>query len=340
MNTNYLKNCKRVFGNSLLQSGVCLGKNLGLFEALHGVGKPCDIASLAHLTKTKEPYLRELVFSFVSSGLLGFQNNEVFVPDWKVFKEVFVSQELKYIKPFEDVSPILENCFTEKGPFGYGHDEAPFVMEFILSRRANYNVPIAKALAEVIKVHAKKYADVLDLGCGSGDLTIPFAKEMNASKVQGCDNSEKAIFNAKIASFDVPNLHLSVRDIHKLPEDWTEKFDIILLYDVLHDLQFPNKAMKQVMRVLKKGGIVIIVDPKVSSNPSENIGNILSAEALTYSTWWCIPSSSCNHGSGHGVGWGWQNKEKFLSGIPGLEIKSRVCLINSNYNFAYICKKE
>lgn len=337
MNPKYLQMCNRVFGDKVLQSGVCLGKRIGLFEAMQSKNKPWDIATLAKETHVKEPYLRELIHSYVSSGLLDIKDSKVFVPDWKVFNEVFVSRDLKYVSQFQEVAPILEKCFTEKGPSGYGHDEAPYVMEYILSLRAFYNNSIAEELSEkVIKVHAKKHADVLDLGCGSGDLTIPFAKALNASKVHGCDFSENAITSAKIASFSVPNLDFSKQDIHKLPEDWTEKFDVILLYDVLHDLQFPGKAMEQVMRVLKKGGIVIIVDPKVSSNPSENIGNMLAAQALTFSTWWCIPSSSCNHGSGHGVGWGWQNKEKFLTGIPGLEIKSRVCLIKSDYNFAYI----
>ncbi|XP_069142429.1 S-adenosylmethionine-dependent methyltransferase Rv2258c-like [Argopecten irradians] len=340
MNSKYLQVCKRIISDPLLQSGMNLGLNLKVFEAINANKEPCDISTLAHITKLKELYLKELIFSYVSSGLLHLKDGRVSIPDYKIFKEIIMSQQLNYMLYFQKVAPGLEKCFAKDGPPGYDHEEAQPVMEFILSQRTFYNKPIAKELCEVISTFAEKYGNVLDLGCGSGELTIQFAIEMKGSKVHGCDISSKAIERANGASFDVPNLNFSKEDIHKLPEAWTEKFDVVLLYDVLHDLQFPGKAMEQVMRVLKKEGIVIIVDPKVSSNPQNNVGNMLAAKALTTSIWWCIPSSSCNNGSGHGVSWGWEKKEAFLLGIKGLEIRNQVCLVNSDYNFAYICKKK
>ncbi|XP_033746487.1 ubiquinone/menaquinone biosynthesis C-methyltransferase UbiE-like [Pecten maximus] len=211
-------------------------------------------------------------------------------------------------------------------------------MNYVRSLRTLYNVPIAKELCAQIYAHSEKCTNVLDMGCGTGDLTIPLAQQLTSSVVHGCDISVKAIEEANKASGQVGNLDFSKQNINELPKSWAGKFDVILMFDVLHDLQDPEIAMKQVMSVLKKNGTIIIVDPKVSRDPLNNVGNIQAAHALTLSTWWCVPSSSCNCGSGNGVGW--ENKEAFLLRIPGLEIKSRVCLINSDYNYAYICKKK
>ncbi|OWF56559.1 uncharacterized protein LOC110446184 [Mizuhopecten yessoensis] len=212
-------------------------------------------------------------------------------------------------------------------------------MNYVRSLRANYNNSIAKELSQLIATHAEKHKNVLDVGCGTGDITTPLAEALPASAVTGCDLSEKAITDAKLGSFTVKNVSYGIENISKLPEDWTKKYDVVLMFDVLHDLQHPEAAIKQVLKVLAADGIVIIVDPKVSSDPLKNVGNIQAAQALTLSSWWCIPSSSCDHGSGLGVGWGWENKEEFLT-KAGLVIKSRVCIINSDYNYAYVCKRK
>ncbi|XP_060062914.1 S-adenosylmethionine-dependent methyltransferase Rv2258c-like [Ylistrum balloti] len=341
MNPIAYKRCvSRVLANPVLLSGVRLGKRVKLFQAMQYLKHPCDINTLASELHLKEPYLKELIHSYVSSEVMTLTpDKKIIVPDWTIFKEAFLDPELTYLRPFEKVAPILEKCFEENGPAGYTHDEAPYVLDYVRTLRQNYNIPLAMELSQLISVHADSYTDILDVGCGTGDLTIPLASTLGSSSVYGCDISVKAITAANMASYKVDNVSFGIEDIHNLPKSWGGKYNVILMFDVLHDLQYPEKAMKQLLNVLKKDGILIIVDPKVSSDPRKNIGNIQAAQALTLSTWWCVPSSSCDHGSGNGVGWGWENKEVFLRNM-GLNVRSRVCLIKSDYNYAYVCRRK
>ena len=55
------------------------------------------------------------------------------------------------------------------------------------------------------------------------------------------------------AEKNLTNVTYEVQDATKLPADWTEKFDLIVCYDVIHDMGRPDLGVKELSRVLKKG---------------------------------------------------------------------------------------
>lgn len=107
-----------------------------------------------------------------------------------------------------------------------------------------------------------KNKKVLDAGCGSGAFTH-WLSENYGSKVTGVDLAPYAIKEAKKKYKG----RFLVADIAAIPIK-ARTFDTILLYDVLEHVVYPEKVFKELHRLLKKGGTIIIVSPNMLFNPS------------------------------------------------------------------------
>lgn len=96
-------------------------------------------------------------------------------------------------------------------------------------------------------------AKVLEAGCGSGDTLAAFKKQ----ETYGLDLSKKSLALAKKNA-----KHTVLGDIFKMPfKDNT--FDLVYNSGVLEHFPEPNnlKATKEMARITKKGGYVIIILP-------------------------------------------------------------------------------
>lgn len=101
---------------------------------------------------------------------------------------------------------------------------------------------------------------VLDLGCGSGENTVPLLAR--GANVVAADVSHElvrlAVMRVGMAGFRAPPplLVASAYDV-PLPDSSVE---LILCASVLHHLNIP-RAMKEMRRVLRPGGVVIVKEP-------------------------------------------------------------------------------
>lgn len=98
--------------------------------------------------------------------------------------------------------------------------------------------------------------EVLDLGCGTGNLAS-MVSQAGAKKVVGIDYSKEAI---KIANekFTISNLEYRKCDYKEVKE----KFDVILLQGVLEHFDKPFEELKYIIdNNLKEGGTIITSSP-------------------------------------------------------------------------------
>ena len=95
---------------------------------------------------------------------------------------------------------------------------------------------------------------VLDVGCGKG---IFLARTRKTYKVKGVgvDFSSKSIARAK--KWSKTNLVFQVADATKLPFD-DQTFDYVLSFDTLEHIQDQEKALSEMVRVLKGKGKLLI----------------------------------------------------------------------------------
>jgi ubiquinone biosynthesis O-methyltransferase len=96
---------------------------------------------------------------------------------------------------------------------------------------------------------------LLDVGCGSGRASIPFAR--NGVKVVGLDISEQMVLRAKHKSEKLGLKDLTnyvVGDSENLPFR-QNSFDAVLAFGVLHHVPTPQKMLQQMSKVLKNDGL-------------------------------------------------------------------------------------
>lgn len=98
---------------------------------------------------------------------------------------------------------------------------------------------------------------VLDVGCGAGTTACLIGKEYGA-RVYGIDISEVMVTRAtqRAVREGLDLLKFQVLDVHKMPfeENW---FDLVIVESVLTPLSGDkNKAMREMVRVLRPGGLV------------------------------------------------------------------------------------
>lgn len=104
-------------------------------------------------------------------------------------------------------------------------------------------------------IPSEKDYTVLDLGCGNGVSTANIKGKM----VVGMDLSKNQMIKAKKK---FPRTNYVVGDAMKLPFK-SNTFDLVVAINLLHHIGNSQKVLREVFRVLKKGGKVLTVDPNL-----------------------------------------------------------------------------
>ena len=121
---------------------------------------------------------------------------------------------------------------------------------------------------------------ILDYGCGLGNQSISYLRD--GALVTGIDISEKYIEKcnhlAERHNLPIETYNFFVMDAHHL-EFPDNSFDIVAGNGILHHLD-PCIAMKEIHRVLKPGGRVLLQEP-LADNPLLKLFRVLTPFART-----------------------------------------------------------
>jgi len=128
----------------------------------------------------------------------------------------------------------------------------------------------------VIGDHAKRTADtaagfflpfikpgmrLLDVGCGPGSITAGLAQRVDPAETIGIDPSHNVIETAKLLASAGASQHLTfqVGNIYELHLA-AETFDAVFAHQVLQHLSRPIDALRQMLSLLKPGGVLGVRD--------------------------------------------------------------------------------
>lgn len=117
---------------------------------------------------------------------------------------------------------------------------------------------IFRACGEALRACLDETSAIIDIGCGTGNLALDCAD--SASRIVGVDASPRMIEVArrKAQALGRTNVQFMVRDAYDLPFD-EGCFDVVLLSNVLHILESPWAMLREALRVLKRGGKLVVM---------------------------------------------------------------------------------
>jgi len=109
--------------------------------------------------------------------------------------------------------------------------------------------------------HLRPGMDVLDAGCGVGSIALDLAPTVAPGRVAGVDVDRGQIEAARTAADerDVENAEFAVGSIYALPYD-DASFDVVYANAVLLYLREPVRALAELRRVLRPGGLAAACD--------------------------------------------------------------------------------
>lgn len=135
----------------------------------------------------------------------------------------------------------------DKANKGYWQRLAKIYAPLMESDKKFYN-----AICGYIRDYLKSDMNVLELACGTGQLSFPLSDCTNSWTAT--DFSENMIKQAKRRG-TTEKLSFCVADATALSYE-NENFDCVVISNALHIMPEPEKAMQEIRRVLKKDGIL------------------------------------------------------------------------------------
>jgi len=147
---------------------------------------------------------------------------------------------------YAKISPFLAVCaFTDNYLYN-------LVMHLILRKQ------VLKVFNKILKFYKDKTIKVLEIGCGLGRWYMILRNNFKNLEYYGIDISEEMI---KVAKRLTKYERFYVMSASKLefPDNY---FDVVFSITVLHHIPFKEKekAIKEMIRVTKKGGYIIIIE--------------------------------------------------------------------------------
>lgn len=118
----------------------------------------------------------------------------------------------------------------------------------------------------------KESANILEVGSNTGFSSIEFATVLPNSQVTGIDINPISVEFAKnkAKNFNVTNVEFIHSDALELPFG-NNSFDVVFVSNVTSFIDEKQKAINEYLRVLKPGGMLVVVPIYYKIKPPENL---------------------------------------------------------------------
>ncbi|HEY7076571.1 MAG TPA: methyltransferase domain-containing protein [Solirubrobacteraceae bacterium] len=287
-------------GATLNAALVVMGDKLGLYRALAGSGGLTP-AELAERTGTAERYVREWLNAQAAGGFVEYRPDDgryalppeqavaLTQPDSPAYLPGFFQIALGSVI---DSPRIAEAARTGAGVgwHEHVHDVHEGCERFF---RPGYNAHlVAEWLPALEGVVAKldRGARVADVGCGHGASTILMAQAFPQSTFVGADYHDGSIATARRRAQEA-GIGERVRfDVAPAAAYRGSDYDLVTMFDCLHDMGDPLGAARHVRSTLKPDGTWMIVEPAAGDRVEDNL-NPVGRAYYAFSTLLCTPAS-------------------------------------------------
>jgi SAM-dependent methyltransferase len=278
---------------------VVIGEKLGLYKAL--AAGPLTPVQLAAQTKTDERYVREWLASQAAGGYITYdEKNEKFsLSDEQAFTLAEEDSPAYLPGAFElalgslaAVPRITESFRTGAGMGWHEHVDGVFhgCEKFF---RPGYAAHLVSAWIPALREVQEKLeagARVADVGCGKGASTILMAQAFPHSQFFGFDYHDQSIEAARESARRHGVADRVTFEVAKAKEFPGRGYDLVAVFDCLHDMGDPIGAAAHVRQSLAKDGTWMIVEPFAHDRLQDNL-NPVGRVYYSFSTLLCTPCS-------------------------------------------------
>jgi SAM-dependent methyltransferase len=287
-------------GATLNTAMVVMGDKLGLYRAMAGAG-PITPAELARRTGASERYVREWLNTQAAGGYVTYDaadSTYTLPPE----QAVALTDESSpaYLPGFFQIalgsvidSPrIVESARSGEGVGWHEHNHDVFdgcERFFRPGYAANLLTTWLPALDGVVE-KLERGARVADIGCGHGSSTILMAQAYPSSTFLGCDYHAGSVETARERA-SAAGLSDRIRfEAASAADTPGEGYDLVTMFDCLHDMGDPVGAARHVRRLIADDGTWMVVEPRAGDRVEENL-NPVGRAYYGFSTLLCTPAS-------------------------------------------------
>jgi SAM-dependent methyltransferase len=304
-------------------SGLLLhiGDRLGLYKAMAGAG-PITSSTLAQRTGTTERYVREWLGNQAAGGYVIYSpaDSTYELPAEQAMvvanedSPVFLGGAFEAIASCYADHDVFVNAFRTGAGIGWqDHDDRLFsgVVRLFRPGYAAHLVdewlPVLDGVVEKLRAGAS----VADVGCGLGASTVIMAQEFERSTFAGFDIHEPSIEAARKAAAQAGVSQRARFDVAPAKDFPGNGYDLVCLFDALHDMGDPVGAARHIRQALAPDGTLLLVEPNAGDALEHNL-NPVGRTYYGLSTVICTPGSLAQE---VGLGLGAQAGERQLATV-------------------------
>jgi SAM-dependent methyltransferase len=309
-----------IYTGTMLNYMIDVGHRTGLFSAAaEGAATSQELADRAGLT---ERYVREWLAAMVTARIFDYDpaTGKYTIPAAHV---AVLTDAGMNLAPMAALGTHLgkhvhqvARAFREGGGVPYAEYRPEFtdVMDGI--SRVFYDaglidlyLPLIPGLRERLD-HGIRVADV---ACGTGHALVLLAREFPTSTFVGFDLDDGAIGRARAeaAGAQLTNVTFEVCDAARLRVQ--EPFDLIFVFDAVHDQVDPDAVLRAIRGALARGGVFFMKEPHGADALEDNMANPMAPLLYSVSTLHCMTVSLAHGGAGIGTMFGEQLALRMLA---------------------------
>jgi SAM-dependent methyltransferase len=279
---------------------MVIGERLGLYKAMAGAGALTSV-EVAERAGVAERSVREWLRNQAAGGYLTYdaESDRYTLPDEHAMALADEESPVYVLGAFEliaslyaDEDQITEAFRSGKGMGWHEHDHRLFLgtERFF---RPGYKahlvaewIPALDGVAEKLERGAR----VADVGCGHGASTILMAQAFPNSSFVGFDYHDGSIEQARARAREADVAANTTFETAAAKDFPGSDYDLVCMFDCLHDMGDPVGAAKHVCETLADDGTWMIVEPFANDTVEANL-NPVGRVFYGASTVVCTPAS-------------------------------------------------
>ncbi len=277
-----------------------MGDRLGLYRSLAEIG-PASSQALSGKTGLDERYIREWLSANAAGGYVEYDAASAkfsMTPEQTV---LFASEGHPHcmqgffqgvVSTYLDEPKVTEAFRSGKGLPWSDHNGClfcgteRFFRPMYAASLVDAWLPAMDGVCEKLEAGAK----VADIGCGHGSSTIIMAKAFPNTTFYGFDFHAPSIDHAQSRAKESGVEENTVFEVVTAKDFPGDGYDLVTIFDALHDMGDPVGAAKHVRSSLADGGMFMVVEPLAGDSLEEN-RHALGQIFYTFSTMICTPAS-------------------------------------------------